>query len=1196
MADNLTLGVLFRAIEDGSFRRVTTRLETILKGLNTSMAQTQQQGSRFQNVLSKIAGTSKQAGDGLEGAAKKSAPFNKQIGFISKGLDRLIRGFQVIAVYTVAGRLFSGLTSGLRSAVDNIIEFDQALYNLKAITGATSGEIAAMRDVIGKTAVRTKFSSTEIAEGMVLLGQAGLNAGESIKAIEAVSDLAAGTLSNFRDVADLVTTTLRAFNIDAGETRRIADVMANAVNKSKLTIDKLRTAFNYVGAGAAQAGLSLEQTTQAMMLLANNGMRASTIGTGLRQVLARLLAPSGKLRTAMAEYGLQLDKASGEADWFEKQIAKLTTVMYDFDKQTVDMSKAYELFGLRGAQAAAILVNSYMKLDGTWNRMLANVKEIGAAQKMMETQAEGLGFKVKNLVDQLKEFAIVAGEAGSGGALGGMVDTLRSATTGLIAFAKTGVGQAVVNAVALTGALFTLKLAIQAIAFALVKVGGGVGAFFTGPVGIAIMAIATLAAIVVSFTGRTERLNRELEKNIAVNRGIVASYSNYKTQLMATKEGSEEYNAVVDRLIQSHPELADAIRMSNKSLEDMLGIINKFEKKNLESIWADSAKRIQNVARSLSDAIIKWEGLQEGQRAFGYDFMTFFKSMKGMGKDAEAIEQAVQGWAMDLYKIREDSGQFKKMWEDISKILVGVGKDIPSKETQALIERAMSYDLTTQDIISSTKEWAAEGKMIDVIIGQILINYQRLVAETNIVLARHRQLRAEAQDLMEKLGWRKFYESLDALKKFDFMEIWDKVSNEWGKRAKFIEREERKNFKTQEEFNTYLFEMQKKFYRKEIEEALNKNDKIEDNYKEHLRKMEKLRVEKFGSDFDKQYIEAKQYYNKLEEDIDKNAKNQEESRKQLYTLWLGFYQDLQEMVDKYGHTYALVTLKEIEAEMQRIADRAKVGLSWEAKLPGESRTPAEKERMSPEDWKKAMEEVDKWEKEQVKIKAEETEAAYRRGEVSAEEYFKALENLYDKDGISWKELQDIKRRETQSTWENLKEGWKNFFSKMETTGEWLQRIGEEIPEKLADGFGEMWGDFLSGTKSAKEAFSDFARDMLRWLAQILAKRAMMQALSWIGFHGGGMYGEGTGAPRRLKGPMFVPKLHSGLMPDEFPAILKKDEGVFTPKQMKALGAMINGGTSINVPVTVNGGMADRAQRYLPGEIEEAVLKTMRKYM
>jgi hypothetical protein len=40
---------------------------------------------------------------------------------------------------------------------------------------------------------------------------------------------------------------------------------------------------------------------------------------------------------------------------------------------------------------------------------------------------------------------------------------------------------------------------------------------------------------------------------------------------------------------------------------------------------------------------------------------------------------------------------------------------------------------------------------------------------------------------------------------------------------------------------------------------------------------------------------------------------------------------------------------------------------------------------------------------------------------------------------------------------------------------------------------------------------------------------------------------------------FAPRLHAGFMPDEYPTVLKKGEGVFTPGQMKALGAEKKGG-------------------------------------
>jgi TP901 family phage tail tape measure protein len=350
---------------------------------------------------------------------------------------------KTIASYGAASGVLYSIMRVLGAGKTEIIEYDQALKNLQAITGATSAQIETMSEVMQKVARETKFSGVEIGQAMVLLGQSGFSAAESVASIHAVAMLATGTLSDMTQTADLLTTTIRAYNLQAIESGRVSDIMANAINKSKLTLDKLRVAFNYVGATSSQAGLSVEETAASLMMLANNGLRASTMGTGLRQIIAKMVAPTAKVKDHLEAVGMSIDSINPGVVGFQKALMNLRAVMVD-SKGIVDMSKAFEMFGLRGAQAAAVLIRS-LGPTGGFHDALDTVYEVGTAAHMASIQQEGLAIKIKNMADRAKSLAVSLGDAGLAGAMKLFVDTIRFALTGILALTDTMGGKLALN-------------------------------------------------------------------------------------------------------------------------------------------------------------------------------------------------------------------------------------------------------------------------------------------------------------------------------------------------------------------------------------------------------------------------------------------------------------------------------------------------------------------------------------------------------------------------------------------------------------------------------------------------------------------------------------------------------------------------------------------------------------------------------
>ena len=446
--DSLNLGTIFTA-DATKFFATIGKMKTALKTLNTAYAQT---GTAAKKGLSGVSSAVDKTNKSFEKGGKKAQEYSKQIGKVTGAFKRTVAAMKVTASYGIAATAIFAVTNAFKAGIKEIVDYDQALKNLQAITRATDAEVTGMGETIQRVAETTKFSTGEVAEGMVLLGQAGFSASEAMNAMQSVANLATGTLSNMTMVTDLLTTTIRAFSLDTIESSRVSDVMANAINRSKLTIDKLRIAFNFVGAAAAQSGLSIEELSASMMLLANHGLRASTIGTGLRQVLARLLAPNRRLREEFQAQGIALDKVNPRVVGYQNAMNELTKVLFDAETQTIDMGKAYQLFGLRGAQAVAVLIKGFA---GTgFQSMLDKTYEVGTASEMAGKQMEGLGVGFKNLMDRAKLLFVVMGEGGLVTALKSVLLILKGLTIAIAAFLKSGIGQLIISFGVLTGSVY----------------------------------------------------------------------------------------------------------------------------------------------------------------------------------------------------------------------------------------------------------------------------------------------------------------------------------------------------------------------------------------------------------------------------------------------------------------------------------------------------------------------------------------------------------------------------------------------------------------------------------------------------------------------------------------------------------------------------------------------------------------------
>jgi len=137
----------------------------------------------------------------------------------------------------------------------------------------------------------------------------------------------------------------------------------------------------------------------------------------------------------------------------------------------------------------------------------------------------------------------------------------------------------------------------------------------------------------------------------------------------------------------------------------------------------------------------------------------------------------------------------------------------------------------------------------------------------------------------------------------------------------------------------------------------------------------------------------------------------------------------------------------------------------------------------------------------------EVEEAWRSGTASVNQYIAALEAANKAGVLTDKQLKEKKIGAGDNMWAAFGQGISNARARMQSDGEMMIYIGENIGNQISDGLVSAWDSFITRSKSAKEALVDFARSTISWLSQVILKQMLMSALMGApGTTGGGLFG------------------------------------------------------------------------------------------
>ncbi|PEL58820.1 phage tail tape measure protein [Bacillus toyonensis] len=225
-------------------------------------------------------------------------------------------GMQISMVF---GGMTYAIGRGLKSAVVESMNFEQQMANIKAVSGATGQEMGKLSELAVKYGEDTKYSSVEAGKGIEELIKAGVDLTDIINGgLEGALNLAAAGELELGEAAEIASTALNAFKRDGLSVTDAANLLAGAANASATDVHELKYGLSASAAVAAGAGMTFKDTSTALAVFAQNGLKGSDAGTSLKTMLMRLNPTTKEAYNKMADLGLITYNAQAGFDFLVK--------------------------------------------------------------------------------------------------------------------------------------------------------------------------------------------------------------------------------------------------------------------------------------------------------------------------------------------------------------------------------------------------------------------------------------------------------------------------------------------------------------------------------------------------------------------------------------------------------------------------------------------------------------------------------------------------------------------------------------------------------------------------------------------------------------------------------------------------------------------------------------------------------------
>ena len=390
-------------------------LKTAAEQANTALANGEITQDQYDALQREIIETEQRLKE-LENQANQSATAVQKIAATGEKLKTV--GDNISSAGQKLLPVTAGVTALGTAAVSTAANFESSMSQVQATMGITkdamstvNGESVNTMDTLSALAKKmgseTAFSASECAEALNYLALAGYDTQQMCDTLPTVLNLAAAGGIDLASASDMVTDAMSALGMGVDEAGTMVDQMAKTASTTNTSVAQLGEGILTIGATAKTVKGGTAELNTALGILANNGIKGAEGGTHLRNVILSLQNPTDKAAACMEQLGLDVYDSEGNMRSLNDILGDLNTSM---DGMTA--AEKSNIIGQIFNKTDLSSVNALLANTGTtWDDLQQSIIDSGgAAQQMADTQLDNLQGQITILKSALEGLAISFGE------------------------------------------------------------------------------------------------------------------------------------------------------------------------------------------------------------------------------------------------------------------------------------------------------------------------------------------------------------------------------------------------------------------------------------------------------------------------------------------------------------------------------------------------------------------------------------------------------------------------------------------------------------------------------------------------------------------------------------------------------------------------------------------------------------------